>query len=74
MKTFVNAVVSQMEIADEGNRVGVVTYGNRAEVAIPFGAYQDKTSLMAAVDALKWKDERTNTSGAIKVHGFCLHF
>ena len=44
-----------------------MTYGNKADIAFHLNKYKDKASgLMDAIDNIAWKDEATNTSGALR--------
>ena len=48
-------------------QVGVVTYSSEAFVDIALGQYTDRDSLKAAMDLLPWRNQLTNTSGALRV-------
>lgn len=62
---FVRSVIQDLDIGYDATRVGVVTYGNRAEVNFDLKTYTEKNELLDAVSRIRWKDEETNTSGAI---------
>ncbi|ELT92983.1 hypothetical protein CAPTEDRAFT_220507 [Capitella teleta] len=63
---FVQNVVDNLDIGSHATRVGAITYGNRATVNFYLDDYSNKEDINAALGAIRWKDQETNTSGAIR--------
>ena len=63
---FVQSVVSELDIGEYDNHVGVVTFGRDAEVEFYLNDYLLKTSLMASIGNIRWSGYGTNTAGIYK--------
>ena len=62
---FVKDIVDQMPVERGNVHVGVISFGNKADLHIDFNDRQDKSSLFSKIDVIPWKDQWTNTSGGI---------
>lgn len=65
VRNFVKRVVSGLDIGRHATRVGALTYGNFPELNFHLNAFTTVDEITAAIDEIQWKDEETNTSGAI---------
>lgn len=63
---FTANVVNAFNIAQENVRVGVLWYGNEADVAFYLNTYTDRRQILDEIRQIPWKDQETNTSGAIR--------
>lgn len=64
---FVKDVLDELPIGPNGTHVGIISFGNEADLHIDFNAPQYKDWLFGAIDVIPWKDQWTNTSGGIVV-------
>lgn len=62
---FVKNVVDNLDIGSYATRVAAITYGNRATPNFYLDTYDNKADIKNALDGIRWKDQETNTSGAI---------
>ena len=62
---FVNSVVDRLDIGEYRTRVGAITYGNRATPNFHLNELYNKSEIFERVNNIQWKDQETNTSGAI---------
>lgn len=62
---FVAELVRSLPVSPHQVKVGVITYGNTATVDIPLERYPYVDGLVDAILRLPWKNQWTNTSGAI---------
>ena len=65
MLNFVKDVINQLPVGIHSTRVGLVNYGNRATAEFYLNSHNSSASAVAAIDQIKWKDQETNTSGAL---------
>lgn len=47
-------------------QIGIVTFGNKAYPQFQLNTYETKDEILSAIDDVEWKNENTNTSGAIR--------
>ncbi|ELU08766.1 hypothetical protein CAPTEDRAFT_228894 [Capitella teleta] len=65
---FTKIILDAFPYGDRGIRMGVIWYGNRADIAFHLNDYNNTDAIKNAIDSkMRWKDEATNTSGAIRV-------
>jgi collagen type VI alpha len=62
---FVKNVVENLDIGSHSTHVGAITYGNRATPNFYLDTYNNKEDIKNALSDIRWKDQETNTSGAI---------
>ncbi len=67
MLAFLKHAVSNITLGPFMTQVGVVTYGNKATTNFLLNEYDNSEEMMAYINIndMPWKDEETNTSGAI---------
>merc|ERR1712226_759419 len=65
MLSFIQIIVTKLDIAADKTRVGLISYGNRAYTEIALGELNDKNALLSAIGTVEWKDEWTNTPDAL---------
>ena len=65
--TFVVDVISRLPIGRDRVNVGVVSYGNRAQVHFDLDDHLTVEGMERAIQSIRWKDQMTNTSGGIMV-------
>jgi Mg-chelatase subunit ChlD len=65
MLDFVQALVSQVNVADDGTHVAVVTFGERGYLEFDLNAYKSEGDTNAAVRSLRYRGENTNTTGGM---------
>ncbi|KAL4227529.1 von Willebrand factor (vWF) type A domain [Mactra antiquata] len=67
MKSFVKAVVENLEIAENKTRVGLMTYSRYPFIRINLNDYTNKTELLAAVDKVPYIPGITETQSALQL-------
>ena len=65
MKQFVYDTVNGFDIGVEDTQVGVISYSSSATARFYLNTYQDKSSLLTAIDNLPYNGGGTNTAAAI---------
>ena len=65
VKDFVKEVVNNLEIGPYDTNVGCITYGTKATPNFYLNTFLNKQDILDAVSDIKWKDQETNTSGAL---------
>ena len=63
--SFVQSVIELLPIGPNACQVGLINYGNRAKVEFQLDEYYSRSELKYAVASVPWKDQKTNTSGAL---------
>ena len=64
---FTKSLIAPFKIGPSNIQVGVVIFGSRASIAFNLNSYQNLEDINKAIDAIRWKDEETNTSGALRI-------
>jgi uncharacterized protein YegL len=65
---FVKDFTSRLNLDPvNGNRFGVVTFGNNAKLNIGLDDYTTMVDMLSAVDRVKYMDENTNTAAGLRV-------
>ena len=64
---FTKSVVRGFTVGYNNVQVGVNYYGNRATLAFHLNDYNSTDEVMEAIDDIPWKDQKTNTSGGIRM-------
>lgn len=65
--SFVDYIVTALKVSYYETRVGVVTFGNEATINFNLNSYNTTQQVVDAVNKIPFKDENTNTSGALYV-------
>ena len=63
---FTKTIVNSFPVGPDQFRIGVVSYSNRATVAFHLNTYDNKQDILDAIDVIPYKDQETNTSGALR--------
>ena len=64
---FVTGLIRSLPVEPNKVKVGVVTFSNTGTLEIPLESYPYIDGLLDAILGLSWRNQRTNTSGAILV-------
>lgn len=64
---FTKSVVKGFTVGGKNVQIGVNYYGNNAALAFNLNDYNTTAEVMDAIDRIPWKDQKTNTSGAIRM-------
>jgi len=62
--------VSKFTVGPQATQFGSVTFGNEATVDFHLNHYTSGAQIKDKVNSIRYKDENTNTSGALWVHDF----
>ncbi|ELT98504.1 hypothetical protein CAPTEDRAFT_225901 [Capitella teleta] len=62
---FVKQTVDMLDIGFDAIRIGFETFGNKAYPQFQLNTYDTKSNIKSAIDRIEWKNELSNTSGAI---------
>ena len=65
MLDFIKLLVNEIPIGPTQNLISVVSFGNEATLHFGLPQHMSKNSLLNALDVIPWKNQWTNTSGAI---------
>lgn len=65
MTGFVANIVENLTIGLFDTRVGLVVFGNKATPAFYLNTYTNRTEVVEAIMNIPFKDQETNTSGAL---------
>lgn len=63
--SFFKYVVEQIPVGFYNTRFGSVTFGNEATIDFQLNTYNTSEEILRAIDRIRYKDENTNTSGAL---------
>ncbi|ELU06076.1 hypothetical protein CAPTEDRAFT_79789, partial [Capitella teleta] len=63
---FTKTLIGELVIGNSGMQIGVISYGTKATVHLDLDDYTTQNRLYSAIDDIPWKDQETNTSGAIR--------
>lgn len=63
--SFFKFVVGQIPVGFYNTRFGSVTFGNEATIDFQLNTYNTTEDIVKAIDRIAYKDENTNTSGAL---------
>lgn len=63
--SFFKFVVQQIPVGFYNTRFGSVTFGNEATINFQLNTYNTTQQILNAIDGIRYKDENTNTSGAL---------
>ena len=64
---FTANVINAFNIGRNNVRVGLIWYGNKADVAFYLDTYGNRREVLRKIEEIPWKDQETNTSGAIRL-------
>ena len=64
---FTKSVASGFQLGSDSVQIGVITYANKARIQFYLNTYNNSQNIMSAIDSNPWKDEKTNTSGGIRL-------
>ena len=67
MLNFVKEVAQRFTFSQNDVRIGIISFGNKATLDIRFSDYVDISSFINGIDRIPWKDQYTNTSGALYI-------
>ncbi|CAD5123379.1 DgyrCDS11735 [Dimorphilus gyrociliatus] len=62
---FIASFASRLPMG-AGSRIAIITFGNSASIKYKFNMEQNINTLLRTISALPFKDEMTNTSGALR--------
>lgn len=65
MLNFVKDLVREIPIGPSDNLLAVVSFGNEATLHFNLPHYMNRNDMLNALDVIPWKNQWTNTSGAI---------
>ena len=63
---FAKEIVDNFAIGPDDIQAGVLSYSNRATIAFHLNDYDNKRDIFRAIDRIPYKDQETNTSGAVR--------
>ena len=63
---FTRNIVNAFNIGPDKVRIGVLSYGNLADIAFHLNTHRNRQSILAQMRDIPWKNQETNTSGAIR--------
>ena len=61
-----NFIKSGLTIGPDDDQVGVIIFGDNAQVVFNMNAYQKEAQLLGAIDSIPYLSERTNTAAALR--------
>ena len=64
---FTKSVASSFQLGSDSVQIGVITYANKAQIQFYLNTYDNSQNITSAIDSNTWKDEKTNTSGGIRL-------
>ena len=64
---FTKDLIGSFKLGDDSMRVGVASYGSGANVNFNLIDYTNHNAVNNAIDQIPWKDQETNTSGAVRL-------
>ena len=64
---FTKNVIRGFTVGPNNVKIGLLYYGNYATLAFHLDEHNSTEDLLTAIDRIPWKDQKTNTSGAIRV-------
>jgi collagen type VI alpha len=64
---YVRSIVNSLEVSTDRTRIGVVIYGDNANVIFHLNTYPDKQDVLQAIDSITYIRGRTNTAEALRV-------
>ena len=67
MLNFTKTLIKMLPIGPSDFKVGVITFGNEATIEIGLNDWFEVHGLLRTIDNVRWKDEWTNTSGAMRM-------
>ena len=67
MRDFVKAFLRKLTVNPDHVRVSVISFGNKATLHFGLSDHATLEETLTAVEAIPWKDQWTNTSGAIRM-------
>ena len=67
MKQFVHDTVNEFDIGSDDTQVGVISYSSYARAWFYLNTYQDKSSVLTAINNLPYSGGGTDTAAAINL-------
>ena len=65
MLDFIKLLINEIPIGPTRNLISVVSFGNEATLHFGLPQHMNKNGLVNALDVIPWKNQWTNTPGAI---------
>ena len=63
---FINSIVTQLEIATDRTRVGVIKFSDNAQIQFNLNKYRSKQDVIAHINHISFTGGRTHTASAIQ--------
>ena len=65
MLEFIKLLLNDIPVGPSRNLISVISFGNEATLHFPLSRYMNKNDISNALDVIPWKNQWTNTSGAL---------
>ena len=66
MLDFIKLLLNDIPVGPSRNLISVISFGNEATMHFPLSQYMNKNDISNALDVIPWKNQWTNTSGALR--------
>ena len=66
MLDFIKLLLNDIPVGPSRNLISLISFGNEATMHFPLSQYMNKNDISNALDVIPWKNQWTNTSGALR--------